>query len=98
MTAFEMETVESCPSLGMDSGGLFRPVSLIQIRPHLPQAAMLRIPRSRWSTRGSQGRTALKDSFARSVLPLPKAEQHERENRDDEGSPSGQPPLRATAA
>jgi hypothetical protein len=23
---------------------------LIQIRPHLPQAAMLRIPHSRWST------------------------------------------------
>jgi ABC-type amino acid transport system permease subunit len=33
MTAFETESVESCRSLGMDSAGHFRPVSLVQIWP-----------------------------------------------------------------
>jgi hypothetical protein len=33
MTAFEMETVESCRSLGIVPADLFRPVPLVEIRP-----------------------------------------------------------------
>jgi hypothetical protein len=41
-TAFETESVENCRSLGIDSPGLFHPVSLVQIRPAvLPVADML---------------------------------------------------------
>ena len=33
MSALETETVESCRSLGMDPAYLFRPGSLVEIRP-----------------------------------------------------------------
>ena len=61
MTAFEMETLESCPSLGDVRAGLFRPVSLIQFRPECankPPCSVSRIHAGRPA--GSQGWTALK--------------------------------------
>src|SRR5215204_5277751 len=70
-----METVESCRSLGHGFSGTF-PSRLAHSDPagmcHKRPCSVSRIHAGRPG--GSQGRTALKDSFARSVLP------HQRRN------------------